>query len=155
MEIDADAERKRAVIVAEADAEARRKRAEVEAMAIQRQGHAEAEKMKALKSAEADGTRATLLAEAEGRLELARATAAEGEINLRQFVIEVLAQADVDKTAHIAQAMAGVGENVKIVQFGHGSRAVAATTHPPALRYLTYFSIYRSSRQCSTRRLRP
>ena len=69
------------------------------------------------REAEAEGTRATLLAEAEGRAKLAKATAAEGEINLRQFVIETLAKADVEKTAFIAEALAGVGENVKIVQF--------------------------------------
>ncbi|NDJ36226.1 MAG: hypothetical protein GYB64_16340 [Chloroflexi bacterium] len=126
-EIEADGERRKSVIVAEADAEATRKRAEADADATKQAGFAEADRLRALKEAEAEGTRATLLAEAEGRRELATATAAEGEINLRQFVIETLARADVEKTAYIAEALAGVGENVKIVQFAGGNNGNSPT----------------------------
>lgn len=110
-------------------ARAKREATEIEADAerMQRTGNAEAERLRALKAAEAESTRNSLMAEAEGRRELARASAAEGEINLRQFVIETLARADVEKTAHIADALAGVGNNVKIVQFAGGNGADSPT----------------------------
>ena len=79
---------------------------------------AEAEAIQALKLAEAEGEKAKLLAEAEGRRELAAASAAEDEINLRQFLIEQIMRADIAKMEAIAKAMAGLGDNVRIVQFG-------------------------------------
>ncbi len=136
IEIQAEGERQRVTITAQANAEATRTRAEAEASAIEQKGRAdatawqamkeaeaagqkaEAAAVQALKLAEAEGEKAKLLAEAEGRRELAAASAAEGEINLRQFLIEQILRADVAKMEAIATAMAGMGENVRIVQFG-------------------------------------
>jgi uncharacterized membrane protein YqiK len=61
-----------------------------------------------------------LLAEAEGKARLAEATAAEGEINLRQTISELLIEAEVEKAAVIGEALKGVGQNVRIVQIGSG-----------------------------------
>ncbi len=121
VEIRADAERRKVTITAEARAAATRKEASANAEATEVTGKAEAEKLKAIKLTEAEGTRATLLAEAEGKEKIAQATAAEGEINLRQVVAELLIQAEVAKVEAIGQAMAGIGENVKIVQFAGGN----------------------------------
>ena len=136
IEIEAEAERQRMTITAQANAEATRTRAEAEASATEQRGRAdaaalqamkeaeaagakaEASAIQALKLAEAEGEKAKLLAEAEGRRELAAASAAEGEINLRQFLIEQIMRADVAKMEAIAHAMAGLGDNVRIVQFG-------------------------------------
>lgn len=139
IQIEADAESRKITITAEAKAQALKKESTAQAEALERAGHAEAEKLRALKAAEADGaratllaqaegTRATLLAEAEGKEKLAQATAAQGEINLRQTIAQLLIQAEVDKARAIAQALGNVGQNVRIVQFG-GSDA----THNSAL----------------------
>jgi len=117
IEIQADAERRRVTITAEAQAAATRKEASAKAEATEVTGRAEAEKLKALKLAEAEGTRATLLAEAEGKEKLARASAAQGEINLRQVIAELLIQAEVAKVEALSNALKGIGENVRIVQF--------------------------------------
>lgn len=140
MEIRAEAERRRLEIEAEAQALATRKRAEAEAEATEAKGRseaaalqaqriaeaegekakrlAEAEGEKAKRLAEAEGEKAKLLAEAEGRRELAAATAAEDSINLRQYIVEQVLQADVAKVRAMADALAGLGGNVRMVQFG-------------------------------------
>lgn len=118
IEIEAEAERKRVTISAEAQATATRDRALAEAEAVEKKGAAEASAFQAMRQAEAEGERAKLLAEAEGRRELAAATAAEDSINLRQFIIEEVTRADVAKVQAIAEALAGLGGNVRIVQFG-------------------------------------
>jgi len=118
VEIDADAERRRVTITAEARAQAARTEAQAQAEATEVTGRAEAEKLRALKVAEAEGTRATLLAEAEGKEKLAQATAAQGEINLRQVIAQALIDAEVKKMEALGTALKGVGENVRIVQFG-------------------------------------
>ncbi len=138
-EIEADAESRKITIITQARAEATRKEAAAQAEALELAGRAEAEKHRALKNAEADGeraasladadgkraialaqaegTRANLLAEAEGKEKLAQATAAEGEINLRQAIAQLLIQAEVEKARAIAEALGGIGKNVRIVQF--------------------------------------
>ena len=120
VEIKADAERRKLTITAEAKAQAMRTEASAQAEATERTGRAEAEKLKAKKLAEAEGVKAALLAEAEGKAKLAQATAAEGEINLRQTVAEALIQAEVEKVEALGVALKGLGENVRIVQFGGG-----------------------------------
>lgn len=127
-EIRAEAERRRIEIEAEAQARAIREKAQADADALKamKQAEAEGEKaeaegMRAQLLAEAEGERAKLLAEAEGRREIAAASAAEGEINLRQYVVEQITQADVAKVQAIAQALAGLGNNVRIVDFGGGN----------------------------------
>ena len=117
-EIKADAERRQVTITAEARAQATRVEASAQAEATEVTGRADAEKLKAMKIAEADGTKATLLAEAEGKAKLAEATAAEGEINLRQFIAQALIDAEIKKMEALGNALKGVGENVRIVQFG-------------------------------------
>jgi flotillin len=117
-EIQADAERRKVTITAEARAQATRTEAAAQAEATEVTGRADAEKLKAMKLAEADGARATLLAEAEGKAKLAEATAAEGEINLRQVIAQALIDAEVKKMEALGLALQGVGENVRIVQFG-------------------------------------
>lgn len=123
MEIRAEAERRRIEIEAEAAAKATRERAQADAEATERKGRAEAAAQQAAKMAEAEGVKANLLAEAEGRRELAAATAAEDSINLRQFIIEQVTKADVAKVESIAQALSGLGGNVRIVQFGNNGGA--------------------------------
>jgi flotillin len=121
VEIRAEAERRRIEIEAEAQAMATRRRAEAEAEATERSGRATAAALQAQKVAEAEGERARLLAEAEGRRELAAATAAEDSINLRQFIVEQVTRADIEKAQAIAQALAGLGGNVRMVQFSGGN----------------------------------
>jgi flotillin len=120
-EIRAEAERRRIEIEAEAAAKATREQALAAAEATERKGRAEAAALQAARMAEAEGVKANLLAEAEGRRELAAATAAEDSINLRQFIIEQVTKADVAKAEAIADALAGLGGNVRIVQFGGGA----------------------------------
>ena len=115
-------------ISAEAEATATRERAEAQANAIEKRGLADASALQAAKVAEAEGMKANLLAEAEGRRELAAATAAEDSINLRQFIIEEVTKADVAKVEAIAEAMAGLGDNVRIVQFGQGGNGHGSAT---------------------------
>ncbi|MBK8022087.1 MAG: hypothetical protein IPK19_11830 [Chloroflexi bacterium] len=103
---------------AKAEAEAVQARKVAEAEGEKAKLLAEAEGEKAKRMAEADGERARLLAEAEGRRELAAATAAEDEINLRQLLIQEVLKADIAKVQAIAEAMAGLGGNVRMVQFG-------------------------------------
>lgn len=136
IEIEAEGKRNQLTITADAEAQATRARADAEAEAQEKRGRAEATALQAMKEAEAagqraeaeavqakllaeaEGTKAKLLAEAEGRRELAAASAAEGEINLRQYIIEQVTRADIEKVKAVAEAMAGVGNNVRIVQFG-------------------------------------
>jgi flotillin len=121
-EIRAEAERKRVTITAEAHAEATRTTADAKAQATEKTGRADAAALQAMREAEAQGTKASLLAEAEGRRELAAASAAEDEINLRQLIIEQAINADVEKARAISEALAGIGGNVRMVQFsGNGA----------------------------------
>lgn len=143
LEIEADAERRKLTITAQAKAEAVRTEASGDSQAIKMRGEADADKFKALRLAEAeankanlfaeaegskakmlaqaDGTRANLLAEAEGKARLAEATAAEGEINLRQAIAQLIVNAEVEKMRAIGEALKGIGENVRIVQIGDGA----------------------------------
>lgn len=146
-EIEAEAERQKATIgaqaaadaarlTAQAAADAARIKAEADAKATEDRGRAEANALQLMKQAEATGAKAEaeavqarglaeaesekakLLAEAEGRRELAAASSAEGEINLRQFLIEQITQAEIAKAEAIAKALAGLGGNVRMVNFG-------------------------------------
>jgi len=126
-EIQAQAERRRIEIAAEADAAATRQRAEADAEATEKTGRAQAVAFQAMRQAEAEGERAKLLAEAEGRREIAAASAAEGEINLRQFVIEQVTKADIAKVEAISMALAGLGGNVRVVDFGGGQNGNSRT----------------------------
>jgi flotillin len=125
IEIEAEAERNRVTISADAQAQATRKRAEAEAEAVEAKGRADAVAFEAMRKAEAEGEKAKLTAEAQGRRELAAATAAEDAINLRQFLIEEIMKADVAKVQAIAQALAGLGGNVRVVQFGNNGNGSA------------------------------
>jgi flotillin len=137
IEIEAEGRRNQITITADAEAQATRARANAESEAQEKRGRAEASALQAMKEAEAagqraeaegiqakllaeaEGTKAKLLAEAEGRRELAAATAANDEINLRQFIIEQMTNADIEKVRAIAEAMGGLGSNMRIVQFGN------------------------------------
>lgn len=147
LEIEAEAKRNQITISADAEAQATRQRANAEAESVEKRALADAAALQAMKQAEAEGQKAQaegnrarllaeaegekakllaaaegekakLLAEAEGRRELAAASAAEGEINLRQFLIEQVTQSEVEKVRAVASAMAGLGSNVRIVQIG-------------------------------------
>ncbi len=128
VEIEAEAERRRIQLEAEADALATRERANADAEATEKRGRAEAAAFEAQQRAEAEGEKAKLLAEAEGRRELAAATAAEDAINLRQFIIEEVTKADVAKVQAIAEALAGLGGNVRVVQFGDSGNGASGNT---------------------------
>lgn len=132
IEIEAEAERRRVTISAEAAAQATRARAEADATATEQTGQADATAFRAMREAEAagsqarllaeaEGEKAKLLAEAEGRRQLAAATAAEDEINLRQYMIEQILKAEIAKAEAISMALAGLGDNVRIVQFGNSN----------------------------------
>jgi flotillin len=145
-EIKAEGERRRLEIEAAAQAQVVRARAEADAEAVQKKGLADAAALEAMKKAqaegakaeaeglrarlmaEAEGEKARLLAEAEGRREIAAATAAEDSINLRQFIVEQTTQADIAKTQAISNAMAGLGNNVRFVQFGGGANGSGSNT---------------------------
>jgi len=127
-EIKAEGERRRIEIEADAQSKSVRIRADADAAALEAMKHAEAEGEKAEAEgirakllAEAEGEKARLLAEAEGRREIAAASAAEGEINLRQFVIEQVTKADIAKVEAVAMALSGLGGNVRVVDFGGGN----------------------------------
>ncbi|MEQ8674021.1 MAG: SPFH domain-containing protein [Aggregatilineales bacterium] len=120
-EIRAEGARRKIEIEAEAQAKATRTRAEADAAAVEDRGRADANALEAMKKAQAEGERAQLLAEAEGRREIAAATAAEDAINLRQYIIEQVTRADVEKVQAISEALAGLGGNVRVVQFGNGN----------------------------------
>lgn len=119
IEIEAEASRNKITIEADAQAHATRQRADAEAEATEAKGRADAVAWEAMKRAEAEGERAKLLAEAEGRREIAAATAAEDGINLRQYIVEQVTHADVEKVKAVAEALAGLGGNVRVVQFGN------------------------------------
>lgn len=145
IEIEAEAERNRITITADAQAQATRKKAEAESESVEKRGRADAIALEAMKKAEAEGQKAEaegvrarllaeaegekakLLAEAEGRRELAAASAAEDSINLRQFIVEEVTKADVAKMQALAQALAGLGNNVRVVQFGNGNESNGPT----------------------------
>ncbi len=120
VEIRAEADRRRVTINAQAEAAAIRERAEADAAAVEQRGKAEASAFQAQRIAEAEGEKAKLLAEAQGRRELASATAAEDSINLRQYIIERVTEAEVDKVRAISDAIAGLGGNVRMVQLSGG-----------------------------------
>ena len=133
IKIEADGNRQKIEIIAEAnaaaaktkasgDAEATKLRAEADSQKISQIGEAEASAEKAKLTAIADGNRAQLLAEAEGKMKIAEAVAAEGKVNLVREIVLALAQADIDKATAFSEAIGGIGENIKIVQFaGNGS----------------------------------
>ncbi|MBN1284187.1 MAG: hypothetical protein JXB47_02195 [Anaerolineae bacterium] len=126
----AGAKQEAEALLATMQAEAEGKKAEAAAVRALKEAEAEGKKaeaaaVRALKEAEADGVRASLLAEAEGRRELATASAAEGEITLRQFIAEKMIEAEIAKTRVMAEAMAqamgglaGLGSNIRMVHFG-------------------------------------
>jgi flotillin len=158
-EADAQAESQRRV--AEGQADAIRSQANAEADATERTGKAEASKLQDIKEAEARGveatltaqaegtraqglaeaeaTKATLLAEAKGKRELADATAAQNEINLRETVARMIIEAEVKKMEAIGAALGGIGENVKIVQIsgandrGNGNALIETLRSIPEL----------------------
>jgi flotillin len=157
-EIEAEADRQKLTIgaqasadaarlTAQASADASRIKAEGEAKATEDRGRAEANALQMMKQAEANGAKAEaeavqargiaeaesekakLLAEAEGRRELAAASSAEGEINLRQFMIEQVTHAEIAKAEAIAKALAGLGGNVRMVNFGgNGSNGASGNS---------------------------
>jgi flotillin len=90
---------------------------------------AEADGAKAIGEAEAAATKADLLAQAEGEQRLAEARAAQGEVNLRQFAIETLANAQVEMARAYANAMMRFAAQMRVVQIGEGVTG-AAGGHP-------------------------
>jgi flotillin len=95
IEIQAAAESKKISLIADANAHATKEEGVAAAQALE----------------------ANLLAEAKGKRQLADAIAAEGNVNLVTPLAEIFARADVEKTVAIAEALKGVGENVKIWDF--------------------------------------
>jgi flotillin len=108
------------LVPARAAREATELEAQGKALAVKAEADAEAEATEKVGKAEAAATKAKLLAQAEGEFKLAEAKAAEGQVNLVQTLFEVLANADVEKAKAYAEAIAGIGEKVSIVDFGSG-----------------------------------
>ncbi|MFH1295325.1 MAG: hypothetical protein ABIH84_01985, partial [bacterium] len=121
IEITAEANAKAAETTANGTAKAVKLAADATAEATRKTKTAEADGTQAILLAEAEGTRAKLLAEAEGQLELANAVAAQGQVNLIRELALAMITGDVDKAKAFAQAIAGVGEKVSIVQFAGGN----------------------------------
>ncbi len=119
--INAEASRVKVTIEAEAEAAATKTKAEATAESTRKTGEAEASIVQAKALATATGIEANLLAEAKGKRELAEATSAQGEVNLRQYIAELLINGNIKQAEAIATALAGIGEKVHIVQFGGGS----------------------------------
>lgn len=92
--------------------------------AVQRaQGLASADVVKAQGTAEGDAIRAKGLAQAESVSKLAEAQARDGEIGLRQIAIERSFETRTAIGQAVANAMGGIGANMKVIQFadGHGT----------------------------------
>lgn len=121
IEITAEANAKAAETAANGTAKAVKLAADATAEATRKTKTAEADGNQAILLAEAQGTRAKLLAEAEGKLELANAVAAQGQVNLVRELALAMITGDVDKAKAFAEAIAGVGEKVNIVQFAGGN----------------------------------
>lgn len=120
----ADGEKQKITVTAEAEAQATRMKAGAEAEATTVKGEAEAAANKAKLLAEADGVRAGLNAEADGKLRLAEAIAAEGQINVLQYMGELIINGEVKKAEALAAAIGRLGENIKIVQFAGGEGGI-------------------------------
>lgn len=131
----AEREQKARVIVpAEAAKKAAIESAAGEAEAVKLNAAARAEETRATKEAEAAGILATgeaeaakekaaLLAKAEGEQQLAEARAAENAINLQQFIVEQMMKARVETAQAFAQALSGMGNNMRVVQFSGAAGA--------------------------------
>lgn len=127
--VPASAERRATVERATADADSIKLKAGANAEATRVMAAASAEQIRLTRTAEADGTRATgeaqgaatlasLEAQAKGEKDLADARAAQGQINVQLEIARAVIAAEVQKTQAIATAIAGLGNNVKIVQIG-------------------------------------
>jgi hypothetical protein len=127
--VPANIERRATVERATADADSIKLRAAANAEATRLLAAASADQIRLTRTAEADGTRATgqaqgaatlaaLEAQAKGERDLADARAAQGQINVQLEIARAVIGAEVQKAQAIANAIAGLGGNVKIVQIG-------------------------------------
>ena len=105
-------------LAAAADAEKTRLTKEAEAAGIRATGEATADADKARLLAQAEGTEAGLLAQAKGERELAQARAAEDKVNLQQQALTMYFETQVKIAASFAQAVGGIGSNMRVVQLG-------------------------------------
>jgi flotillin len=130
--VPAQAAKEAAIATADADAYRREKTAEGEAQATRLTAGAVAEQKRVTALADAEGLQATgqaeaqalaakLDAQAEGERKLAEARAANDLVNLRQFAIEKILEAQIAMVREYAGSMAHVAANVRVVQFaGNG-----------------------------------
>lgn len=118
LQTSAKAEADARVKLGHADADATKAKSLAEAEGDKAKRLAEAEGEKAKFTAIADGTEAQLMAEAKGKRKLAEAVAARDEINLRLEVAKLILDSRVNMAREFAVAMANLGSNTRIVQFG-------------------------------------
>lgn len=116
--LDAEAQKRKTIAEAEAAAEALRVQRDAEANGIKVTMTAEAEGTKAKGDAQASATQANLLAQADGERKLAEARSAQGQVNLVLEIAKAMIGARIEIAKANSAAMAGVGENMKVVQFG-------------------------------------
>lgn len=110
------------LVPARAKAEAVKIEADGKSQEIKLVADANAHKTEKEGAATASALEAYLLAEAKGKKELADAIASEDKVNLIIPLTEILAKADVEKTQAVADAVAGLGGNVKIWDLAGGGK---------------------------------
>ena len=77
--------------------------------------------------AEADGTKAQLMAQAEGERALAEARASNDKVNFEIEKLKIEAQARVEIATKTATIMADVGKNAEFVNIGSSAQGQGAT----------------------------
>lgn len=117
----AEAARQAAELQAEGEAKATTLKAGAEAEAERLKGQASADAIRATGEATAASTQAALMAQAEGEQKLAQARAAMDGVNLQLEIARMMFEAQVKIAAEYAGALAGIGANMKVVQFSGGS----------------------------------
>lgn len=115
--VPAEAAKRASIEKATGDAEATKLSAAAEAEKTRVTKEAEAVGIQAVGAADAGKEKAKLLAQADGERQLAEARAAQGEINLRQLIVQEMMKARVETAKAFAEALAGIGANMKVVQF--------------------------------------
>lgn len=121
MVITAQGEKEKAITIAQASAQATELQAGANAKQISLTREAEATGITAVGKAEATKTQAVLEAQATGERQLAEARAAQGQVNVTLEIARAMIAAQVEIAKHYAQALGGMGSNMRIVQFAGGT----------------------------------
>ncbi|MCL5411561.1 MAG: SPFH domain-containing protein [Patescibacteria group bacterium] len=115
--VPARADQEAAIAKATGAAESRKLQAAADAEATKVTRAAEGEGLASVGLGEAEAIKAKLNAQAEGERQLADARSAQNEINLRQKALELIVEARVQIATATAQSLAGIGTQMRVVQF--------------------------------------